>query len=231
MFVRDTKLAQDRSDAGGKLFAVGNPSFDRSAFPDLEDLPTAASEVDEISEFYDRASVVLKGPKARKASVLSAMPQAGVVHLATHYLPEPNEPKRSRLLLASDAQRSGSDGLSDGVLQAYEIYKLTSLKAQLAVLSACQTGVEENLDGEGAIGLARPFKASVPLVVASLWPVDSKATTELMINFHRLRRRQRLSSAEALRAAQLQMLRHSNPSYHRPYYWASFVLIGGYSSY
>ena len=232
MFVRDTKLAQEKASTAEKLLGVANPSFNRRAFPDLEDLPTASREVNETREFYDPGSVVLNGRDARKASVLSTLRQADVVHLATHYLPEPNAPMLSRLLLASDAQRSGSDGSSDGVLHAYEIYKLKPLRSKLAILSACRTGVEENLDGEGAIGLARPFKAaSVPLVLASLWPVDSQATTELMVNFHRLRRRERHSSAEALRAAQLQMLRHSNPSYHRPYYWASFALIGGYSSY
>jgi CHAT domain-containing protein len=121
---------------------------------------------------------------------------------------------------------------TNGVLHAYEIYRLKPLHARLAVLAGCKTGVEDYVNGEGPIGLARPFKAAgVPLVVASLWPVDSLATTELMIEFHRLRRQKHYSSAEALRAAQLQMLRQGKPNHRSPYYWASFSLTGGYSDY
>jgi CHAT domain-containing protein len=149
------------------------------------------------------------------------------LHLATHYIADSNSPMLSKLVLAGGKQES------DTVLYAHEIFRLKSLKARLAVLAGCQTGVEGYFNSEGAMGLARPFKAAgVPVVIASLWPVDSDATTDLMINFHRLRKRERHSSAEALRLAQVSMLKfHPNPAYHHPYYWASFVQTGGYSDY
>jgi CHAT domain-containing protein len=85
--------------------------------------------------------------------------------------------------------------------------------------------------GEGAIGISRPFLAAgVPLVVASLWPIDSKATYELMIRFHKYRRDSG-SSVKALKRAQFEMLQSSQPKYHHPYYWAAFNLVGGYAEF
>jgi CHAT domain-containing protein len=82
------------------------------------------------------------------------------------------------------------------------------------------------------MNMARPFlSAGVPLVVASLWPVESNATTQLMIDFHRLRTEQRLPIAKALQKAQLEMLQDSDRRLHNPYYWAPFVLIGGYAGF
>ena len=234
VFVRDTALAGAKHAAARNdesLLGVGNPSFDRKAFPELDDLPSASREVEEISKFY-RPRVLLREDEAKKASVLNEMRSADVVHLATHYLPDTNSPMLGRLVLVSESREPDHARSSNGVLQAYEIYRLKPLHARLAVLAGCQTGVEDYVNGEGPIGLARPFNAAgVPLVVASLWPVDSQATTELMIQFHRLRREKQYSSAEALRAAQVQMLRQGNPDHRSPYFWASFSLTGGYSDY
>jgi CHAT domain-containing protein len=69
----------------------------------------------------------------------------------------------------------------------------------------------------------------VPVVVASLWAVDSDSTKELMVNFHRLRRRGGLPAAEALREAQLEMLRGPDQSFRQPYHWAPFIAIGGHT--
>jgi CHAT domain-containing protein len=78
------------------------------------------------------------------------------------------------------------------------------------------------------IGMSRIFIASgVPLVVASLWPVDSEATAELMIKFHQYRKQKGFTTIDALRQAQRDMLDSPEPRYRRPYYWAPFVVIGG----
>jgi len=232
LFVRESKLANEKSTATNEEFlGVGNPLFDRKAFPDLADLPSASREVENVSHFYDR-SLLLRDGDAKKASVLSEMRNADVLHFATHYLPDATSPMLSKLVLARELDGQGRPLVTDEVLHAYEIYRLKPLRSRLAILAGCQTGVEAYVNGEGPIGLARPFNAAgVPLVIASLWPVDSQATTELMIEFHRLRRQNHYSSAEALRGAQLQMLRQENTSHRNAYYWASFSLIGGYSDY
>ncbi len=75
--------------------------------------------------------------------------------------------------------------------------------------------------------MARPFiKAGVPIVVASLWPVEEKATAALMIRFHKYRS-QGASTAAALRHAQKKILAGPNERNHHPYYWAAFAAIGG----
>jgi CHAT domain-containing protein len=102
----------------------------------------------------------------------------------------------------------------------------------VVILSACRTGVESYYKGEGMIGMSRVFiVAGVPLVVASLWSVDSQATMELMVKLHKYRRQDKLTTAEALRRAQLEMLNGSQPRYQRPYYWAAFMAIGGKTSF
>ena len=103
-------------------------------------------------------------------------------------------------------------------------------RTRLVVLSACQTGIEQQLRGEGPIGFARSFLvAGTPVVVASLWPVDSDATSELMILFHRFRKLEHLSTTEALTRAQQEIMTRGN--YRNPYYWAGFIAIGGYSEF
>jgi CHAT domain-containing protein/Flp pilus assembly protein TadD len=213
------------------LLSVGNPSFDRRAFPDLDDLPAAARESEEIAKFYP-SNYLLIGPDAKKKAVLREMERAEVIHLATHYDPNPVSPFLSRLALATEAETGGQASRRNGVLLIGEIYRLDLKQARLAVLSACHTWAEEYLNGEGAVGASRPFLAAgVPVVVSSLWKIDSPATRNMMIDFHRIRKTQKLPSADALRTAQLGMLRGSEPEYRHPYYWASFIVAGGYSSF
>src|SRR5262245_43817991 len=213
------------------LLSVGNPSFDRRAFPDLEDLPAAAKESEEIARFYP-SHYLLVGPDAKKKVVLREMERAEVIHLATPYDPNPTSPLLSRLALAAETETGGQSFQRKGALLVGEIYRLDLSHGRLAVLSACQTWAEDYLNGEGAVGVSRPFLAAgFPVVVSSLWKIDSPATRNLMIEFHRIRKTQKLPSAEALRAAQLGMLRGAEPVYRHPYYWASFIVTGGHSSF
>ena len=99
------------------------------------------------------------------------------------------------------------------------------------MLSACQTRGEHFLGGEGAIGASRPFEAAgVPLVVASLWPVDAKASAKLMVNFHHARKVSGQTAITALRTAQLEMMGQAS-AYRHPFFWAAFVPVGGHTQY
>lgn len=232
IFIRNTELARrKRGLKSEQLLSVGNPLFSREKFPALDDLPWAAAEAKEITAFY-ASHTLLTGPEATKDAVVGLMRQADVLHLATHYLPAPTSPMLSELPLARGVERAGRPRAPDGVLRAGDIYYLSPLKARLVVLSACQTGVEGFFKGEGAIGLSRPFQAAgVPLVVASFWPVNSEATADLMITFHRLRKLGGVRTAAALREAQVKMLTGQDSKYRHPYYWAPFAAIGGYTDY
>jgi CHAT domain-containing protein len=174
---------------------------------------------------------VLLGGEATEQAVKSELRKASMAHFAMHYWVDESSEMLSGFPLASGGASSAGHGGRDGFLQSYEIYKMKLPRTRLVVLSGCQTGIEQQYSGEGAVGVARPFLvAGVPSVVASLWPIDSTASAELMINFHRLRRRDALAAPEALRRAQIEMARGRDAHYRHPFYWAPFVAIGGYVS-
>jgi CHAT domain-containing protein len=234
LFLDYSRIAQSRAGTGDeRLLSVGNPNFDRKAFPTLPGLPAADREAAEIAQYYNhRTRHVLVNNDATKRHIETEAPRADVMHIAAHYVADERSEMLSKLVLAAEQYASSGQNSSDGTMQASEIYKMNLPRMRLVVLSACQTGIERQYQGEGAIGLARPFLArGVPLVVASLWPVDSEATADLMIRFHRYRRQGHLPTAEALQLAQLDMLQSENATYHKPYCWASFVAIGGYTKY
>jgi CHAT domain-containing protein len=114
------------------------------------------------------------------------------------------------------------------LLYLNELYGMKLPHTRLVVLSACQTGLGQYYRGEGIVSLVRPLLAAgVPTVVASLWSVDSKATSDLMIEFHRQRKLNAgTPAAEALRRAQAEVAN----AYEHPYYWAPFIVVGGKSA-
>ncbi|HEU4509062.1 MAG TPA: CHAT domain-containing protein [Pyrinomonadaceae bacterium] len=219
VFLESSKQALAKANVKEeKLLSVGNPRFDQTAFPSLDDLPNARLEAVDVAKLYKDRSSLLES-QATETAVMNEMLRSDVVHLAMHSVLDGELPSHSKLLLAK------------GDLSAYEIYQLKKLRPRLVVLSSCQSGAERYYDGEGMASLARAFlSAKVPLVVASLWPVDSKATEKLMVSFHR-NRTQGSSTAEALANAQREMLRDPENRYRSPFYWAAFSVNGGYAEF
>jgi CHAT domain-containing protein len=231
IFVRCTEAARERNcRAKEALLSVGDPRFDKKAFA-FDDLGSAATEAETIAGIY--ASRPITGRSATKMRITREMEKSDIIHLATHCIVDQLSPMRSKLLLAKDRKGGQTGNELDAVLYAYEIYALNLTRARLVVLSGCQTGVERYYGGEGMIGISRPFIAKkVPLVVASLWPVNSKSTAELMISLHKHRKSESgLSTTKALRLAQLEMLGSADPSHRLPYHWAAFVAIGGHANF
>jgi CHAT domain-containing protein/predicted negative regulator of RcsB-dependent stress response len=160
------------------------------------------------------------------ASRMTALrPELGeyrIVHFATHGLLNNIHPELSGIVL-SLVDKEGQQ--QDGFLRLQDIYNL-KLSAELVVLSACQTGLGKEIKGEGLIGLTRGFMyAGAPRIVASLWKVDDRATSELMKRFYQgLLGPEALRPAGALRQAQLSIWKQKQ--WREPYYWAAFVLQG-----
>ena len=134
---------------------------------------------------------------------------------------------RSGLVLAgANAVGAETDslGVDDGWLTAEEIGLLNLQGTELVVLSACETGLGEVRLGEGVSGLRRAFRyAGARTLVMSLFLVEDQATQELMGRFYR-RLKAGHGKLEALRGAQLEMMRRKGGAH--PFYWASFVLVG-----
>ncbi|MEQ9482893.1 CHAT domain-containing protein [Coleofasciculus sp. F4-SAH-05] len=144
-----------------------------------------------------------------------------IIHLATHGILNSEAPELSGVVLSLVDQQGNSQ---NGFLRLHDIFNL-NLPAELVVLSACQTGLGEEIRGEGLVGLTRGFMyAGAPRLVVSLWNVDDAATAEFMTRFYRLLLDDGLKPAQALRETQLQMQRETQ--WKSPYYWAAFTLQG-----
>jgi CHAT domain-containing protein len=144
-----------------------------------------------------------------------------ILHFATHGLLDNHNPMYSHIVLSQADTNKDEDGL----LEAWEIMEF-DLRADIAVLSACETARGGTSAGEGVIGMSWAFwVAGCPTTVASQWKVDSASTSELMIEFHRnVMSKSESGKAEALRRAALKLL-HSD-KYRHPFYWAGFILMG-----
>ena len=144
-----------------------------------------------------------------------------IVHFATHGILDDVNPGLSGIILSLFG---GGGEPVDGFLRLHDIYDL-DLPAELVVLSACSTALGRQVNGEGLEGVVRGFMyAGAKRVVASLWKVDDEATCELMRRFYAGVFRDGLSTAAALRQAQLELRQQRR--WQAPYYWAAFTLQG-----
>jgi CHAT domain-containing protein len=147
--------------------------------------------------------------------------QYRIVHFATHGILNSVHPELSGVVL-SLVDEQGTP--QNGFLRLNDIFNL-NLPAELVVLSACETGLGQDVKGEGLVGLTRGFMyAGSPRVLVSLWSVDDAGTSELMSRFYKKMLQENLKPAAALRAAQIEMLQASR--WQEPYYWAAFTLQG-----
>ena len=155
--------------------------------------------------------VVLKG-------LLSDFP---LLHLIGHGRADLKRPELSGLLLSSYTRRGGP---RPGWFTAKDVREI-ELRADIVVLSACQTGLGKEVRGEGLVGLSKSvLAAGASSVVASLWNVDDRATAALMDRFYGEMLDHGRPPAEALRLAQLSL--RNERRWSSPYYWGGFVIQG-----
>jgi CHAT domain-containing protein len=158
---------------------------------------------------------------SRATATSSELGQYRIVHFATHGVLDDQHPEASGLVF-SLVNRNGKP--QDGFVVLQDIYNM-NLSADLAVLSACETGLGKEIRGEGLMGLTRGFMyAGASRVVASLWRVDDAATADLMGRFYKAMEQQGMPPAAALRKAQVELSKEERWS--DPYYWAGFVIQG-----
>lgn len=191
---------------------------------DFAPLRNNRTEVTQIAQMLDGQSFVAEN--ATEAKFRQHLHEPRILHLAMHGFLNDCDPLYSGLVFSRQAGSGEKDSPaedSDGFLHAYEIYNL-HLNAELAVLSACNTGRGQLAKGEGVISLARAFKyAGCANVLMSLWQADDQATAEVMQNFYR-HLQKGLGKDAAIRQAKLDYLESNNRNH--PFFWGAFVLIG-----
>ena len=226
------RMNQSASHAPASLLAVGNTQLGdvetvtkRTGSSlrnhNLDPLPEAGEEVTALGRLYGASrSKIYVGNQAREDLLKREAGGATILHFTTHGTLNNASPMYSYLTLSEGGPND------DGMLEAWELMQL-DLKAELAVLSACETARGRIGAGEGMIGFSwAMFIAGVPSIVVSQWKVESAGTRDLMVNFHRslLSNKTTPDKAEALRQAALKLMR--NPETSHPFYWAGFVLVG-----
>jgi CHAT domain-containing protein/tetratricopeptide (TPR) repeat protein len=222
--------------SGKELLAFGNPYFGNSwlkrlmnpgewfkpgsrarEHEDFQPLPNAEKEVRAIGRRFKRASI-FTGKNATENRFKAEAGDFRYIHLATHFLISDVQPMVSKIVLSRN-QKGGEDGF----LQMYEVYNL-KLKAELAILSGCNSGLGKFRRGEGLIGLSRAFfYAGAGSLMVSLWPVEDQSAARLMQSFYANLGAGK-DKAEALRQAKVEMI-HAPDEKRNPFYWGSFVLI------
>ena len=192
---------------------IGNPAVGGERA-----LPGAEAEVKEAATLYPRYELLV-GQTATKERFLERAPAFDVVHFGGHAIANPEFPLLSRLVFADEAGAEQS-------LFAREIAGVRFPKTRVVVLAACSTAAGGVSRGEGVVSVARPFLGGgVPLVVASQWDVDDRATEQLTLAFHRELAKSR-DPVQALQAAQLALLRSGDALQALPESWGAFVAIG-----
>lgn len=183
------------------------------------------NEAEGIAKLFPREQAdVFQGAQATEENAKAAgrLEQYRILHFAAHGLINQRRPRFSGIVLTLPRNnQQAANAVEDGILQAYEIFNL-KLNADLVVLSACETGLGKEVNGEGMMSLIRAFiYAGTPSVVASLWNVDDEKSAELMIRFY-THLKDGKHKSEALRQAQLDIIQ----KYGAPYFWAPFILMG-----
>jgi CHAT domain-containing protein/Flp pilus assembly protein TadD len=195
----------------------------------------------------------LTGDQALETSV-KAVENPRILHLATHgffagRINDVNESYADRdllsgynteMLIKNRMLRSGlmfsgcqnalkgfnniSESIDDGILTSYEVMNLNLNSTELVVLSACESGLGEIINGEGVYGLQRAFKiAGAQNIIMSLWKVDDQATQLLMTKFYEywldgIPKRKAFNQAQEFLRTQTE--------YKSPFYWGGFVYLG-----
>ena len=195
-----------------------NESALRQITNQLKPLVNAQEEVANVINLFHGA--IFNNGEATEANFKLNSPKYDVLHLAMHTLMNDEDPMYSKMVFTMN-----NDSTEDGYLNTFEIYNL-NLNAQLAVLSACNTGSGKILNGEGIMSLARGFIYSgVPSIIMTLWEVDDKSGADIMTSFYSYLK-DGLSKDVALQKAKLDYLSTASQLRAHPYFWSAYVSIG-----
>lgn len=206
----DNAVLDQKSENGNLLRSV------------LSSLLNAQEEIKILSEYFKVKTYI--GTKATETAFKTEASDYRVLHLAMHTVINNENPLYSKLIFF----KPKGDTLDDGMLNASELINM-ELHADMAVLSACNTGSGKMRKGEGIMSLARDFfYAGVPGVVMTAWPIEDRSGVKLMEYFYK---NIALGTPrnEALRKAKMEYLEKCDNLTAHPHYWAAYMNVGDIS--
>lgn len=202
----------EKRERGNELLAG------RTSGKTMRSIPGAQNEVSFGSKVLEGKAVT--GNRATENAFKNQAIDNRIIHLATHGVISDQSPAYSSLIM-----QESKKGSEDGNLYTHELYNL-ELKADLAVLSACNTGYGPVKRGLGHMSMARGFKlAGCNNVVMTLWQIQDRISTDLVRRFYRHLDNGK-KTANALRQAKLEYLKNHDQTNSNPYFWGGFVLMG-----
>ncbi|HEX6639570.1 MAG TPA: CHAT domain-containing protein [Thermoanaerobaculia bacterium] len=193
-----------------KALTVGDPHFDSALFPRLPRLPSAVAEAKTIAAIYGMTPLI--GDSAQSSKVLDGAANAGIIHIGAHTLINTDDPMQSSIVM------------SDGQLCVRDLASRRVRLGSIAILAGCRTATRIGKSDINSLALAF-LAAGSRSSVGSLWDVEDAATRRFSVRLHQLLRAGTPVS-QAVRHAQLEMLRSSDPTLSAPHSWAAFQVYG-----
>ncbi len=229
----------------GFLASAYQPNKGGEARDGFSMLQNNQPEVESVASLFDGLKFL--GSEASENVFKEYAPKSSVLHLSMHAFTNDQNPLYSALVFSNhsnqsasgkakvenlisglfegDDQAIGIESANDGLLFAYELYNM-NLQADLALLSACDTGVGELAKGEGIMSIGRAFKhAGCRNITMSLWKANDKTTSEIM-KFFGSSLLEGLTIDKALRQSKLKYLEEADKIQSHPYFWATFITVG-----
>lgn len=185
--------------------------------------PFSVSIAEDYSRVFDGDH--FKNVNATKQFFIKSAGEHKIIHIGTHAESNNIRPELSRLIFAKSITKDDSQAQEDNSLYTYEIYNC-NLSANLAILTACETGKPGYQSGEGMISLAHAFKyAGSESILTSLWKIDEQSSAQIVSYFYD-NLKNGMPKDSALKRAKLTYLAKAEGRTLQPNYWAGLVLIG-----
>lgn len=215
MLLRDFK----KINSAASMLAVGytNGQRYRSKPLPLSEIHSTEPELEALALLFSNG-IFLKGSDATEGKFKQHAPESDLLHLAVHGIGDPTKDYSASLFF-----RPLSDTIEDGQLHSYELYSIR-LKAALAVLSACESGLGKAYKGEGMMSMANSFvNAGCSNVALTLWKLNDQVSTKLISIFYQeLVTGKRID--ESLSLAKKNYLDKSDEYTADPKLWAALVV-------
>ena len=182
-------------------------------------LPAVQAELDSIQQIYSDQAEEFRDETFVVGDVSEALAKGrySIVHIATHGQFKADH--RESFLLAYDAPLTMSELEATVSSRRYNNEPI-----ELLMLSACETAAGDDRAALGLAGVA--LKAGARSAVATLWAINDDATSQLVTRFYEEIKAGKVTKAQALRTAQLQLI--ADQRYSHPAVWSPFLMLGNW---